>query len=40
MAKTDHEFETRFFEGVLKHNPDYREVIELLGGFVYKAEAA
>ncbi len=36
MAKPDHEFETKFFEGILKHNPDYREVIELLGGLYTK----
>jgi len=36
MAKPDHQFEIKFFEGVLKHNPDYPEVIELLGGLYTK----
>jgi Flp pilus assembly protein TadD len=36
MAKPDHQFEIKFFEGILKHNPDYPEVIELLGGLYTK----
>ncbi|HYP16032.1 MAG TPA: hypothetical protein VEQ65_02380 [Opitutus sp.] len=33
MARnTDPEFEIRFFESVLKHDPAYTEVIEILGG--------
>jgi len=36
MPKANDDFETKFFEGVLKHRPDYREVIELLGGLYTK----
>ena len=36
MPKPDHQFEIKFFEGILKHNPDYPEVIELLGGLYTK----
>src|SRR5471032_3158030 len=36
MAEPKHEFETQFFEGVLKHNPGDTEVIELLGGLYTK----
>jgi len=35
MARTkahDPEFETRFFESVLRRNPNYATVVELLGG--------
>jgi Flp pilus assembly protein TadD len=30
--KTDLDFEARFFESVLKHNPRYVAVLEILGG--------
>ena len=37
MAKThDHEFEIRFFESVLKREPRYPTVIEILGGLYTK----
>src|SRR5471032_3239516 len=36
MAEPKHEFETQFFEGVLKHNPADMDVIELLGGLYTK----
>lgn len=32
----DHEFEIRFFESVLKHDPRYTDVIEILGGLYTK----
>lgn len=37
MDKTsDHEFEIKFFESVLRRSPDYTEVIEILGGLYTK----
>ncbi len=37
MARTnDHEFEIRFFETVLKRDPRYADVIEILGGLYTK----
>ncbi len=37
MARTtDHEFEIGFFESVLKRDPSYTEVIEILGGLYTK----
>jgi Flp pilus assembly protein TadD len=36
MSKPDHDFEISFFESVLKKNPAYTEVIELLGGLYTK----
>ncbi len=37
MAKThDPEFEMRFFESVLKRDPAYTEVVEILGGLYTK----
>jgi tetratricopeptide (TPR) repeat protein len=37
MARTtDHEFEIGFFEAVLKRDPSYTEVIEILGGLYTK----
>jgi tetratricopeptide (TPR) repeat protein len=37
MARThDHEFEIRFFESVLKRDPRYTDVIEILGGLYTK----
>ncbi len=37
MDKTsDHEFEMKFFESVLRRSPDYTEVIEILGGLYTK----
>ena len=32
----DHEFEIKFYESVLKRNPAYTDVIELLGGLYTK----
>jgi Flp pilus assembly protein TadD len=37
MADPDRQFQIKFFEGVLKHNPDYPEVIALLGGLYTEA---
>ena len=34
--KTDHEFDIRFYEAVLRRSPDYTEVIEILGGLYTK----
>jgi tetratricopeptide (TPR) repeat protein len=37
MSRTsDHEFEIGFFESVLKRDPSYTEVIEILGGLYTK----
>ena len=37
MAKTDDSgFEMRFFESVLKRDPDYTDVVEILGGLYTK----
>jgi tetratricopeptide (TPR) repeat protein len=37
MAKTsDHEFEIAFFESVLKRDPRYTDVVEILGGLYTK----
>lgn len=37
MARpTDHEFEIQFFESVLKRDPAYTDVIEILGGLYTK----
>ena len=38
MAKTSHdiEFETRFFESVLKRDPRFPDVVEILGGLYTK----
>lgn len=36
MSKSGTNFEIQFYEGVLKHNPAYAEVIELLGGLYTK----
>ncbi len=34
--KEQHDFEIRFYEGILKHNPRYIDVIEILGGIYTK----
>ncbi len=34
--KSDHEFDMRFYEAVLRRSPDYTEVIEILGGLYTK----
>ena len=37
MARVhDHEFEIQFYESVLKRNPSYADVIEILGGLYTK----
>jgi len=37
MAKpTDHDFEMKFFESVLRRSPDFTDVIEILGGLYTK----
>jgi tetratricopeptide (TPR) repeat protein len=36
MASPDYEFEIRFFEGILKRNPSYADVVEALGGLYTK----
>jgi tetratricopeptide (TPR) repeat protein len=36
MATHDHDFEISFFERILKRNPAYPDVIELLGGLYTK----
>ncbi len=36
MAKPDNEFQIKFYEGILRHNPGDREVIELLGSLYTK----
>jgi predicted Zn-dependent protease len=35
--KDDHTFEISFYETVLRHEPDYTDVMELLGGLYTKA---
>ncbi|MDR0352187.1 MAG: hypothetical protein LBI02_02120 [Opitutaceae bacterium] len=35
--KDDHAFEISFYESVLRHEPDYTDVMELLGGLYTKA---
>jgi Flp pilus assembly protein TadD len=36
MSHPDHDFEIRFYEAVLRKNPSYPDVVELLGGLYTK----